>query len=152
MNNENIAAMQDWIKRETSLQKQGGIEFKPVILSEIIGDGMQLIWVSSMNDSPYYWLARIDSSLDIDELPDWKGDDLREMLLDMIEDEFGAAIEWMPENEFLENIDEINNFQGTDYSCYADFEKDYESSLLYPNMNFGTCAQWGVIVNLNTGN
>ncbi len=56
--------------KETSLRTPSlwGVEhteFSPYLCKTILGDGLQLVYLGTMNNRPYYWLIRIDSKTDI---------------------------------------------------------------------------------------
>ena len=43
------------------------ITFKPYLLKRVFGDGMKLIYFGTLDDRPYWWLVRVDSSAKIDD-------------------------------------------------------------------------------------
>lgn len=58
--------------------------FTPVVLSKQFGDGLQIIYISSMDQRPRFWLARIDSKTDLEA-------EGAEEIVDEIEEEFGRV-------------------------------------------------------------
>jgi hypothetical protein len=58
-------------------------KIKPQLVEEIEGDGLQVVWLQSIDHRPNYYVLRIDSSHDIDS-DDFDG----EILLQMVESEF----------------------------------------------------------------
>jgi hypothetical protein len=64
-------------------------KIKPQLVEEIEGDGLQVVWLQSLNERPDYKLLRIDSSHDV------KADDFDyDWLIQMVENEFGDACEF----------------------------------------------------------
>ena len=57
------------IKEETKIKTVSlwgdEITFKPLIISEILGDGKQLIQIGAIDFRPLYYLVRIDSNTDL---------------------------------------------------------------------------------------
>jgi hypothetical protein len=39
--------------------------YKPKLCSKHLGDGLQFIWMSNIDQRPYYWIIRVDSKTDI---------------------------------------------------------------------------------------
>jgi len=66
----NAQNIDDFIKNETSkhIEYLWGQEcvVEPVIIDEIHGDGLQLIYWGTIDQRPNYWILRIDSKTDID--------------------------------------------------------------------------------------
>jgi hypothetical protein len=56
----------------------------PKLCEKVMGDGLQLIYFGTINNRPNYWLLRIDSQTDTEEL---YGND--ETFLLIVEEEFG---------------------------------------------------------------
>lgn len=85
--------LNEWISIETTKRTVSfwgeDHEIEPVICSDIQGDGLQLVYVQSMDQRPNYWLLRIDSKINVED------DDFDvETLLEPLEEEFGRE----PEN------------------------------------------------------
>jgi len=83
--------MQQWIEEETRERETTHwgqkSTIKPVIHSEIFGDGLQLCYLGTIDQRPNYWLIRIDSNIDV-EAEDF---DYEEILLNPLEEEFGRG-------------------------------------------------------------
>lgn len=80
-----------YLKKETATRKASlwgtEVEFAPHLCETITGDGLQLVYLSSIDMRPYYWLMRIDSHTDIsDDDFDWENE-----LLIPIEEECGGC-------------------------------------------------------------
>lgn len=137
-------SMQEWIlhetrKRETTFWGEKGV-IKPVICSEILGDGLQLVYLVTIDQRPNYWLIRIDSKTNISD------DDFDfETILEPLEEEFGRVPEsgWLDKKEFktLKSKGELENY---------DYYKHYNSACQYPAISWGG-GHWGMIVNFGTG-
>ncbi len=132
---------EEWLAKETKPRKAslwGGeeFEFTPVLSEEIIGDGLQLMYFGTLDQRPYYWLVRIDSSSDLED-PDFDIDNI----INLLEDEFGQApydfgIDEEDFNEMKENGDY------DEYDSFEEFEKDCE----YPNL-YVSGYHFGCVVN-----
>ena len=76
-------SIEEWIAKETAPRIAKlwgeGVEFSPVICDKIIGDGLQLIYLGTISQRPYYWLIRIDSKTDI-ESDDFNFEDILQPL------------------------------------------------------------------------
>jgi hypothetical protein len=88
---------------------------KPQLIEEIEGDGLQVVWLQSMDYRPNYYVLRIDSSHDMDS----RDFDI-EILLQMIEGEFG-------------NVDDFTeiNINGKEIYVYRD-DLDLKGNLQVP--------------------
>ena len=122
-------SLEEWIAKETaprtvSLWGQEYPDFKPYLCENIIGDGLQLVYLGTINNRPHYWLIRIDSKTDV------SSDDFDfEDILQLIEEECGRC----------EGIDECESCQENVEECE------------YPNnISFGG-GHWGMVVNFGTG-
>ena len=148
---ENKFTKQQWIEAltaEVTIKFWGETySFKPVICSEPHGDGEKLVWISSIDQRPYYWLMFVDSNLDASVDID---DEQLCCLIDMVEDEFGShpyseGIDLNDEDDFNEYLEEYP--EGERY--YDTFE-DYLEACKYPNIHWeGGCV--GTIANFKTG-
>ena len=136
--------MEQLIAEETS--KQTGkfwgskYEFEPVISKEILGDGLQLIYVGTIDQRPYYWLIRIDSKTDIesDDFDIYK-------IVAILEEEFGIP----PECDV--NEEEFNEYKKSEDSDLSELDnydtyEDYEQACEYPAILCNS-AHWGCIAN-----
>lgn len=134
-----------WVEKETAPQsvRHWGdpITFSPVICGKIIGDGLQLVYIGSIDQRPYYWLIRIDSKMDIND------DDFDiETLLEPIEDECGRGDQWVSEADFYAEKAKGND----DYEGHETYEDWHEHNYTYPVIRWDG-GHWGLIVNMVTG-
>ena len=140
--------MEEWISYETRKRTTTfwgrDFEIEPVICSEIQGDGLQLVWLSTINQRPDYWLLRIDSSTDIES------DDFdEETLLWPLEAEFGCHPDCLlNEEEFYKALKD-DNYKDSDIHNYDSFE-EYDKACEYPSVLWGG-GFWGLVVNFKTG-
>jgi hypothetical protein len=84
--------MEAYLEKETaprvpSLWGQNYDKYKPYLCDTIIGDGLQLVRLWTINNRPYHWLIRIDSNTDVNA-DDFEWD---EELLTHIEEECGSC-------------------------------------------------------------
>jgi hypothetical protein len=112
--------------------------FTPVVLSEIFGDGKQVIYIGSIDQRPKFWIARIDSKQSIEPLEF----DV-EQIICAIEDEFGRV----PESGYLtfeqfKEAKKSNSFGFDEYQNYREYKEDCE----YPRMDWGG-GHWGTLKN-----
>lgn len=140
----NGLSMNEWISKETTKRKTTfwgqKCEIEPQICETILGDGLQLAYLGTIDQRPNYWLIRIDSQTDLssDEF------DFEE-ILEPIEEFFGRHPGFIiDEEEFIEraasNDSELENFENFD---------DYNSSCEYPAV-WWQGGHWGTIVNFGT--
>ena len=128
----NSLSIEQWIAKETKtrFKKFWGKRYKikPVCAETVIGDGLQLVYLSTIDQIPHYWLIRIDSKIDIYE------DDFNiETILEPLEDEFGRI-----------------DYYGCSYSEYRDLKKQKLIEYSTPAVAWGG-GSWGLIVNMVTG-
>lgn len=95
--------LNEWVNEEQKAQTGTfwGREYKfdPVLLDEVFGDGLQLAYLQSMNDRPYYYIVLLDSSRNFDDdewMPEW----------------FEEIISWIEENYGQRWDDETDQEQG----------------------------------------
>ena len=79
--------LNEWISIETRKRTVSfwgeDYDIEPVICSKVQGDGLQLVYVQSLDQRPNYWLLRIDSKINVED------DDFDvETLLEPLEEEF----------------------------------------------------------------
>lgn len=141
--------LDEWISIEIRKRKVSfwgaDYEIEPVICSKIQGDGLQLVYVQSMDQRPNYWLLRIDSKANVED------DDFDiEILLEPLEEEFGSEPEnyCYNEQEFI-NAKKHNKHPGHDYAQDYDSYEEYEKAFDFP------CVWWqggfyGSIVNFGS--
>jgi len=118
--------MEEYLKKQTAPKTitfwGTKYEFTPYLLDEIIGDGLQLCYLGSINSRPHYWLIRIDSKTDV------SSDDFDfEDLLQPIEEECGRC-----DDDGCERCEE----NGTECE--------------YPAISWGG-GHWGMVANFATG-
>lgn len=141
--------MEEWISHET---RKRTVEFwgqeheiQPVICSDVQGDGLQLVYVQSIDQRPNYWLLRVDSKTNVE------ADDFDiETLLEPLEEEFGIEpySYCHDEREFI-IAQKDNKHPGHDYAQGYDTYQEYEKSFDFP------CVWWqggfyGSIVNFGS--
>lgn len=141
--------LNEWISIETTKRTVSfwgeDHEIEPVICSDIQGDGLQLVYVQSMDQRPNYWLLRIDSKINVED------DDFDvETLLEPLEEEFGREPEnyCYDEKEFIK-AKKDKKHPGHDCACDYDSYKEYEKAFDFP------CVWWhggfyGSIVNFGS--
>jgi hypothetical protein len=118
-------------------------KFIPIVCSNKVGDGEQLIWVESMDMRPCHWLVFIDSKADLDEI------DIEEFLLPLEED-FGRhphsdGVAFEDEDDFKEYLKDTEDLE-RNYDTY----KEYLSACEYPAVLFEG-GSWGLVANFLTG-
>lgn len=139
-------SIDDFIKKETQTRE---VEFwgqkhtiTPALVDKIHGDGLQVVWLSSINTRPFYYVLRIDSSIELDDDESLNKKDkanygtVCEMMLRMIEEEY-------------DNIDRYEQMEDGKYydSCDSDVEPfEYTT----PMLSWGG-GSWGLIANFKTG-
>lgn len=142
----NGQTIEELIKRETETHESmfwgKKITVTPALVDEIHGDGLQIVWLSSISTRPHYYVLRIDSSVALDDdesLSDNDKDEygtVKEMLLRLIEDQY-------------DNIDRYT--EGADCKCYDPDDEDIEPfEYSFPMLNWGG-GSWGLIANFMTG-
>ena len=139
-------SIDEFIKKETETRE---IEFwgqkhtiTPALVSELHGDGLQVVWLSSIDTRPFYWVLRIDSSVDIENDESLSKEDqsnygsIEELLVQMTEEEYG-------------NIDRYKeNDEGKYFDTYDDSVEPFEYDT--PMMSWGG-GSWGLLANFKTG-
>ena len=138
-------SIEEWIEKETAQRLAKlwgeGVEFSPALCDKIIGDGLQLVYLATIGQRPYYWLIRIDSKTDI-ESDDFDFEDI----LQPLEECFGMREKYISENEFQQlkaDGDEECNICET-------YEEWLESNWNYPVIGWDG-GHWGLVVNMVTG-
>lgn len=95
-------------------------EVTPYLCGTIIGDGLQLVYISSIDMRPYYWLLRIDSNTNVNE-DDF---DYENEILEHVEEECGGCnCEDMCDCEYP-----IMKWGGGSWGMVANFKTGQEGS------------------------
>lgn len=152
MDKINGKTMEEWISHKT---RKRTVEFwgqeheiQPVICSDVQGDGLQLVYVQSIDQRPNYWLLRIDSKTNVE------ADDFDiETLLEPLEEEFGMEPDYYCDSneEFFEaKIDK--HHLGHDWAKEYDTYEEYKAAFDFPCVwwqggFFGTIKNFGTINN-----
>lgn len=114
----------------------------PALVSEIHGDGLQIVWLSSLFTRPNYYILRVDSSIDLNddeslsEIDKQNYGAVYELLLQMIEEEYDC----------LDRYDEGKD--GLYFDPYDDEVEPFEYE--FPMLNWGG-GSWGLMANFKTG-
>ena len=138
-------SMEQWIADETRKHKTTfwgeEYEIEPVIAETILGDGLQLAYLGTIDQRPNYWLIRIDSKTDLES------DDFDfETILNPLEEEFGRhPSDWVDRDEFEAIKKAKGNDTHSDLDRYDTYE-EFESACAYPAVWWGG-GHWGSIVN-----
>lgn len=144
-------SMDEWIAEETRKRESSlwGVkyEIQPVICSKILGDGLQLVYLGTIDQRPHYWLIRIDSKTDLSSI-----NFNIETLLEPLEEEFGRypEIELSGSEEFWKlkkSKDRMIRNKVRDWTSW----KQYDSDCQYPAL-WWSGGHWGMVVNFGTGN
>lgn len=141
--------MQGWIRQETRKRKASHwgeeVTFKPAISSRIAGDGLQLIYVGTMEQRPYYWLMLIDSKTDLDD----SNFDVEEYV-ESLESEFGRHPDCiLDRKEFYEALKD-DSYEYSDIHYYENY-RDYKNACKYPAIYACGGYHYGTVVNFGTG-
>lgn len=112
----------------------------PALVSQIHGDGMQLVHLTPIDTRPNYYILRIDSSIVCDDDDSLNEEDksecgtVWEMLLRMIEDQYGN----------------INSYQENEDGLYFDPNDDEIEPFEYdfPMLSWGG-GSWGVMYDID---
>lgn len=126
--------------RETMFWGQKTI-VTPALVDEVHGDGLQIVYLSSIDTRPNYYILKIDSSIILDNNESLSDEDqseygtVWEMLLRMIEDQY----------------DNIDRYEENKEGLYVDCNGDVEPfEYCFPMLNWGG-GSWGLIANFMTG-
>jgi uncharacterized phage protein (TIGR01671 family) len=138
---------EQWVEALTqeTTQKLWGepTTFTPVICTEKVGDGEQLIFVESLDMRPMHWLIFIDSKSDLSDI------DIEDFL-QPLEECFGRH----PYDNNLEfrNKDEFDAYlkNNKSWECNYDTYEEYLSACEYPSVLWQG-GKWGMIANFRTG-
>jgi hypothetical protein len=120
-------------------------EIQPALCETILGDGLQLVYVKSMDNRPNYWIIRIDSKTDVE------ADDFDiETLLEPLEEEFGREPVYYcyNEEEFTEVKNDINHpgyNEAVRYDTFDEYEKAYDFPCVWWQGGFfGSIKNFGI--------
>jgi hypothetical protein len=135
--------MEQWIahhtRRRTVTFWGDEYEIKPVLAETIIGDGLQLVKFSTIDQRPHYWLIRIDSKTDL-----FSNEFNEEEIILALEEEFGKHPECLiDETEFYKYKNEGKRFE--DYDTF----EEYNNACKYPAVwwgggHYGSIANFGI--------
>lgn len=138
--------VEELIKRETESRETMFWGRKstvtPALVDEVHGDGLQVVWLSSINTRPNYYLLRIDSSVVLDDdesLPDKDKTEygtVLEMLLQLIEEQYGDIYRYAEGAGCMYYDPDDDGIEPFEYS--------------FPMLNWGG-GSWGLIANFKTG-
>ena len=138
-------SIEEWIAKETAPRIAKlwgeGVEFSPVICDEIIGDGLQLIYLGTISQRPYHWLIRIDSKTDI-ESDDFNFEDI----LQPLEECFSQGEDFINEEEF----EELKSKGDEECVICETYEEWLKANWEYPVIKWDG-GHWGLVVNMITG-
>ena len=117
------------------------ITITPALVDEVHGDGLQIVYLSSIYTRPNYYILKIDSSIILGDDKSLSDEDqseygtVWEMLLRMIEDQY----------------DNIERYKENKDGLYVDCNEDVEPfEYCFPMLNWGG-GSWGRIANFKTG-
>lgn len=117
-------------------------EVTPVLVSEVHGDGLQIVYLEPLFTRPNYYILRIDSSVDLyddESLPEVDKQNygsVQELLLQMVEEEYDC----------LDRYDEGKD--GLYFDPYDDEIEPFEYE--FPMLDWGG-GSWGQMANFKTG-
>lgn len=111
----------------------------PAFVQDRYGDGLQLIWLSSIDTRPQFYVLRIDSHWDVNN------DDFDlEYMLTLIEEEYGDADRYV----CIDSDNDIYVMEGEENDPNAD--RYTWDDLSFPMLRWGG-GSWGLIKNFRTG-
>lgn len=141
----NGLSIEEWIAKETAPRIAKlwgeGVEFSPAICDEIIGDGLQLVYLGTISQRPYHWLIRIDSKTDI-ESNDFNVEDI----LQPLENCFGESADYIDKEEF----EQLKAAGDEECNICETYDEWLESNWNYPVIGWDG-GYWGLVVNMVTG-
>lgn len=111
----------------------------PALVEDSKGDGLQLIWLSSTDSRPQFYVLRIDSHWDVDS------DDFNlEYMLTRIEEEYGDADRYV----CIDYDNDVYVMEGEENN--PDAERYTWDDLEFPMLRWSG-GSWGLIKNFRTG-
>ncbi len=111
----------------------------PAFVDDKDSDGLQLIWLSSMNTRPQYYILRIDSSINLDA----NNFDI-EVLLQLISEKFGSTDYYV----CIDRKNELYILEGDPNN--PNTKKFTRKDLSFPMLCWES-GSWGLIKNFRTG-
>ena len=136
----------EFLERETKPQnvRFWGSDYTvtPALVTEVHGDGLQIVYLEPLFTRPNYYILRIDSSIALDDDESLSEADKQnygavyELLLQMIEEEYDS----------LDRYDEGED--GLYFDPYNDEVEPFEYE--FPMLNWGG-GSWGLMANFKTG-
>jgi len=145
--------LEEWIEhitQEVTFHKNNAEDtwsYTPVISEEVLGDGLQIIYMTTYNDQPRYWFLRIDSKTKIHSDFGEEIEFEEEQMADILLDEFGYHPETEVDEDDFEEAKAQKHWELDQYENYQDYRSDFE----YPRMNRFSALGWGTVVNMITG-
>jgi hypothetical protein len=121
--------------------------YTPVISEEVVGDGLQIIFMTTYEDSPYKWFLRIDSKTKIHSQFGESIEFDEEEMADILLEEFGHQPETDVNKKEFKKAKAKKHWELDQYENYQDYRSDFE----YPRMNRFSALGWGTVVNMITG-
>lgn len=139
-------SIEEFIKKETATRETSHwgqpCTITPALVDEKHGDGLQVVWLSSIDTRPFYYVLQIDSSIELDNDDSLNEDDKKnygtvwEMMLQMIEEQY-------------DNIDRYQ--ENSDGKYFDPYDKDVEPfEYDTPMLSWGG-GSWGLLANFKTG-
>lgn len=138
--------LSEFLERETKPQnvRFWGSDYTvtPALVTEVHGDGSQIVYLEPLFTRPNYYILRIDSSIDLRDDESLSEADKQnygavyELLLQMIEEEYDS----------LDRYDEGED--GLYFDPYDDEVEPFEYE--FPMLNWGG-GSWGQMANFKTG-
>lgn len=126
---------QECRRRKSSLWGQE-CEIEPRLVSEIIGDGVHVVYLQTLDCRPDYYVLRIDSKMNIDDSFD------PEILLEAIEEEFGNAADY--NEDYISGEYKVRRWDADDNEPWED-----ATVIDFPVLSTGNGYSWGTIKNFS---
>lgn len=114
----------------------------PALVDEVHGDGLQVVWLSSINTRPNYYLLRIDSSIQLSndeslsEKDQYSYGTVMELLLHMVSEQYGDLCRY--------DVNKEGKYFDPSDASVEPFE--YE----FPMLSWDG-GIWGLLANFKTG-
>ncbi len=141
---EEIAKIMAYYARERETELWGDkMMMKPEIISETQGDALQAVYLCPLDTRPNYYVLRIDSSIDIENVEyvnEGTKDEINisEMLLQMVESE----------HDSIESYEEIEVNGETMYQYNEDEEPKTWAEVDFPTLHWSG-GSWGAMCDVS---